>query len=136
MLLERAAKSLTSEAKLSLVRALPPEAVMQHLRGAAPDEWPIGAMLEQLPMPWPRDFAADWLRRLQRAAAREPDAHTYLLAMTMDITARALPLALYDDAVRDWTFPETNWGGEWDRRVEKLTRIIRLRKMIAEESAS
>lgn len=136
MLLARAPKSLTSEAKLSLVGALSPEAVMQLLRGQASDDSLIGAMLEALPMPWPREFAAHWLHRLQRAAADPPDAQRNTVASTMDITARALPLTLYDDAVRDWDIAESPRRADWERRVEKLIRIIRLRKMIAEESAS
>jgi hypothetical protein len=136
MLLERLAKSLAPNQKLSLVRALSPEAVMQLLRGAASHRWPIVEMLEQLPAPWPLDFGADWLRCLQRAAACPPDALTLELLATIDITARALPLALYDDAIRDWTFADGTRGANWDRPVEKLIRIIRLRKMIAEESAS
>jgi hypothetical protein len=95
MLLERLAKSLAPNQKLSLVRALSPEAVMQLLRGAASHQWPIVEMLEQLPAPWPLDFGADWLHCLQRAAARPPDALTLELLATIDITARALPLALH-----------------------------------------
>jgi hypothetical protein len=135
-LLLRVPKQLTSESKLALAAALPAGELMRILRGAAPDEWPLAGMLALLPMPWPHDFARDWLRRLQQVTASGRQSQNYVLFDTIELTARALPVSLHDEAVRDWTFADAGWRVQWERRVEKFIRIIRLRKQIAEEIAS
>ncbi|MCU1350517.1 MAG: hypothetical protein JWO56_3547, partial [Acidobacteria bacterium] len=134
-LLARAARSLPSGEKLALVQALPPAEVMEHVRAADASEWPIAAMLALIPTPWPVGFAREWLARLQRTtSSRGNDSQTYALSATTDLTARAIPLSLHDAATSDWTFADQGWRGDWERRVEKLIRIVRLRKLIAEET--
>jgi hypothetical protein len=107
---------------------------MEHVRAADASEWPIAAMLALIPTPWPVEFAREWLARLQRTVARRTDPQAYALSATTDLTARAIPLSLHDAATSDWTFADQGWRGDWERRVEKLIRIVRLRKLIAEET--
>ena len=116
---------------VELARVLPPEEVMQRLRGGH-DHWPLPELLALLPRPWPRAFSADWLQRLRDAAASGERLH---LSETLSLTAHAIPPELFASAVADWGIPaEGWWAREWERKLHKLRQIIRVRRTIAEES--
>lgn len=136
MLLARAAKTLTQEQKFAIAGAAPSGHVMSILVHASATDWPLARMLALLPLPWPHAFAREWLARLKRAAGNRADTTAHALFATLEQTARALPLSLHDEAVAGWSNDANAWRGDWDRRIEKLIRIVRIRKSIAEESAS